>query len=220
MMKLLCQAILNTGIASLLSLILTTTATANTPSIEKMRYTSGSIVTISGKNFGAKCGDCEVLVKYSRSLLYSAPVRRWSADRINIEIPDLNQRDTILQVQVKSKTGASNNKPLKLRRITNLSEKKKMNHSLNVGEKGEDRFSITSKALQCKSPSKVFDRASLRIVKKRFGDAKIITRPPAGCEVCSDVVVRWYNEPTGSISYELSIYKRLVQLPCQERIRH
>ncbi len=220
MTKRLRQALLNTGIAILASLILTATAAANTPSIDKMRYTSSNIVSISGKNFGAKCSDCEVLIKYSRSLLYSAPVRRWSADRIDIEIPDLNQRDTVLQVQVKSKKGASNNKPLKLRRVTNLSEKKKKTHALNVGEKGEDRFSITSKTLQCKKPSKVFDRASLRVLKKRFGDAKIIDRPPAGCETCSDIVVRWYNEPTGSISYELSIYKRLVQLPCQERIRH
>lgn len=87
-------------------------------------------------------------------------------------------------------------------------------HSLNVGDKGEDRFDISTKMPACGATALVFDYAQIVYKRQRFGEAKIINRPPAGCLRCPPLVVRWYHEPTGHLDYQVHVYRRRIEGNC------
>lgn len=194
-------------------------AISHAPIIDSVQYDNPQRVVVLGKRFDDPCRECEVRVRYSRSLRYSAPIRDWQPTRIEIELPDLNQNDAVIQIQIRRDKTASQWKSLKLRRNIALLSKKSRAHSLGVGEKGEEKFTIPSTQTHCGKAVSVYDHAELSIKKKRFADAVIVESPPSGCERCSPVVVRWYNEPTGYISYELKVFGRTVQGVCDDRVR-
>ncbi|MEJ2620446.1 MAG: hypothetical protein P8163_09335 [Candidatus Thiodiazotropha sp.] len=185
------------------------------------RIVSGSIgsVQLHGSNFGGKCAQCEVLVKYSRGFGYSVPIKHWNETKIEIELPDLNQQEMLVYMQVKRPGVKSSSKSFRVNRQYRVIKTERRSHSLDVGEKGEDKFKIKSATLACGKGSKVFDHAEIIIKKQRFSDAKIVQSPVAGCERCGPVVVRWYNEPTGFINYELRTVGRIVQGVCEKRKR-
>ncbi len=193
---------------------------ATAPEIKNISASKGDRIIISGKNFGDKCTRCEVLAKYSKSLTYSLPVERWSRDKITARLPDLNQNNLNVNLRVKTKEGATPRRPFRIRRQEKLLSTILRQHMLRVGDKGEDVFKIPGGKLSCNKPTEIFNRSELRILERRFADASIIKRPSPGCEQCSPVVVRWYNEPTGRLKYELRIYTRTVEGICTDRLRH
>lgn len=195
-------------------------ASTTVPNIDRISYGSGGNIVIFGKNFGSHCGTCEVLVQYSRSLGYSAPIKSWGKSRIDIELPDLNQNETALLLSIKTPHAQSNKKPFKLKRRYTVSKREKRSHALNVGDKGEDKFLIESNHPQCGNTTQVFDHAEIQILKQRFSNAQIVQSPAAGCVRCNPVIVRWYNEPTGSITYVFKVIDRTVQGACKNRQRN
>ena len=214
------SALLSICLVVLLESLAPRVALARTPTIKQVQYQNAERAVIVGEGFEKSCEDCEVLVRYSHSLLYSAPIRGWQPTRIDIEIPDLNQNDALIQVQVKRGRAASPWKSFNLRRRIALLSSKTSTHSLSVGEKGEEEFTIRSIQTQCGKTVNVYDHSELTTTRKRFADARVVASPPSGCERCSPVVVRWYNEPTGYLSYEMRVFGRAVQGVCQSRVRN
>ena len=94
--------------------------------------------------------------------------------------------------------------------VVRLAKKFRKKHALSVGDKGEDWFDLSAANHGCEQNGWVFDRVELDFVRRRFADAKIVQQPQPGCIDCKPVVVRWFNEPTGVLVYELSIYERKV----------
>ena len=97
-----------------------------------------------------------------------------------------------------------------------LADSFRRSHDLSVGDKGEDKFPLKFKQPVCGKRSRVFSHAEIVFKKKRFSDAVIVRAPREGCYRCRPLVVRWYNEPTGSLDYELRVFAQEVegQCPC------
>lgn len=207
------------GMAALVS-FLPLAANASGPEIDRISYSQDGKAVIHGRDFGGPCKICEVLVQYSRSLSYSVPITAWTTSRIDIEIPDLNQEEKKLQLRVRTAQGESRKEPLTLKRQHSILKREKRSHALRVGDKGEDVFQIESYHPQCGKSANIFDHAELKMLKQRFADAQIIDTPIGGCRRCKSVTVRWYNEPTGSITYELTIIGRTVQGICKNQVRN
>jgi hypothetical protein len=195
-------------------------AGSSEPTIDRIVYGASGNVQIHGSNFGGKCAKCEVLVKYSRSLGYSVPITHWDKHKIEVELPDLNQNEALIHLQVQRPGAKSRSKSFRLKRRYGVLKTERRSHSLDVGDKGEDKFKVNATPLACGKDSMVFDHAEIVVKKQRFSDAKIVKSPPAGCERCRPVVVRWYNEPTGFLNYELKTVGRIVQGVCEKRKRH
>lgn len=87
-------------------------------------------------------------------------------------------------------------------------------HALSVGDKGEDRFDISTRAPACGATALVFDHAKIVYKRQRFGEAKIVNRPPVGCLRCPPLLVRWYHEPTGHLDYQVHVYRRRIKGDC------
>ena len=207
------------GLTALLGILPLQSVSALSPSIERVQYHPVGRVTLQGKGFGLPCQVCEVWVRYSQTLLYAVPIDSWQPSRIEVELPDLNQDNTQIQIQVKRDQTSSVWKPFKLRRHTALRLHQQRAHSLNIGEKGKDSFAINDIHAQCGKTVQAYDHTELVIQKKRFATAQIAASPRPGCEHCTPVVVRWYNEPTGHLSYEIKVFGRLVQGICKDRLR-
>ncbi|MGV6816809.1 MAG: hypothetical protein ACWA44_06015 [Thiotrichales bacterium] len=178
-----------------------------------------SHMLLSGTGFGEPCARCEVIAHYSQSIKYALPIVSWSDSGIKARLPDLNQPGTNVKVSVTTKNGNSRPKSLRLKRKVSLSLRMKKTHSLSVGDKGEDLFDIPGARLACDQQTSTFDHAEVKVRKSRFAEARIVKSPPAGCTECSPIVVRWYNEPTGSLSYDLLVFSRNVEGICKDRLR-
>jgi uncharacterized ubiquitin-like protein YukD len=209
----------------ILSLILffyyaSVSAADHKPVIDKIKYTSDRIIEIQGNGFGNRCSMCEVIARYSDSLWYSVPIKHWNTSKIDIELPDLNQNEEHIQLHVKRSNALSNSKTIKIKRRYAVLSNESRSHTLKVGEKGEDIFSVKGGAVVCGQEAKLFHHAEINFIKRRFSDALIINTPPSGCGRCKPITVRWYNEPTGLLVYELKQIGRVVQGVCKERQRN
>jgi hypothetical protein len=89
---------------------------------------------------------------------------------------------------------------------------------LKVGDRGEEQFPIGVAAPKCGETAWMFDRAELRHVRRRFGEAQIVSPPPP-CIDCPPLRVRWYHEPTGYVHFQVLIYRRAIQGVCADRVR-
>ena len=87
-------------------------------------------------------------------------------------------------------------------------------HALSVGDKGEDHYGVSTRPPACGATALVFDHARIVYVRRRFGEARIVSSPPAGCTYCAPLVVRWYHEPTGYLGYQVHVYRRRVEGRC------
>ncbi len=87
-------------------------------------------------------------------------------------------------------------------------------HSLSVGDKGEERFDVSTTPPRCGATALVFDHARIVYKRKRFGEARIMQQPRAGCTRCSPLFVRWYHEPTGYLEYQVHVYRRRIEGKC------
>ena len=88
-------------------------------------------------------------------------------------------------------------------------------HDLKVGDRGEDIFDVRTSRPACGETVLAFDHARIIYKHQRFGEAEIVRSPPAGCTAsCSPLVVRWYHEPTGSLIYQVHVYRKRIAGKC------
>lgn len=218
-----------TVFASLLLAILPTTGTAG---LERARSLGNGQYELTG-DFGARCRACEVVFAYPDGLRYAHRILTWSPRRIVVEAPDLNRS---ANVTVTVRTAAGISKPLSLRlartivpprdfsqAVTNSVARQygffEYTHQLAVGDKGEDTLDVSAGPPGCGQSAKVFERAEVVYKDQRFGQAQIVSTPPAGCVRCAPLRVRWYHEPTGRLTYQVHVYRRVVEGICPDRVR-
>jgi hypothetical protein len=71
----------------------------------------------------------------------------------------------------------------------------------------------------CGQQALVFEQARIVYSQQRFAQAQVVHSPVAGCINCTPLKVRWYNEPTGKLTYQLHVYRRHVSGICPGQIR-
>ena len=179
---------------------------------------------------GERCGDCEVIIEYADGLRYAAPVEHWKPSRLVVRIPDLN-RSLEVSVRVLSAGALSEVLTTTLTRAlvprtepqtptpSESAQFVEYTSDLAVGDKGMDLVDLSAPPPGCGSSALLFDHARIVYTDRRFGEAQIVAAPPAGCVKCTPLSIRWYHEPTGRLSFQLHIYKRIVEGVCPERVR-
>lgn len=85
--------------------------------------------------------------------------------------------------------------------------------SIPVGNKGEEALDVSVEA-QCGRSAWLFDHAELVVTRNRFGDVQFVGLPQPGCAECAPVRLRWFHEPTGYLSFEVNVYRRLEVIQC------
>lgn len=183
--------------------------------------------------FGAQCERCEVIVEYADGLHYAAEIEQWAVERILARVPDLNRAPEV-RLRVRSAGGLSAALPtLLIRTIVPNADVDapgpssparppplvERTSNLAVGDKGVDVIDLSTPAPGCGRAAALFDHAQIVYADRRFGEAQIVALPPSGCSKCPPLRIRWYHEPTGRLSYQVHIYKRIVEGVCTERIR-
>ncbi len=201
--------------------------------LKQIRALGNNQVELSG-DFGAACQRCGILVDYDRGLTYAYQPKHWQAQKLVFRIQDIG-RSLKVDIRVKTADGETSSKPLTIkpqlqprrlqRKAIPLSSIDNKNsfmreHKDPFGGKGKDRFIMDTPPAVCQHKGELFHAVELVPGKKRFGDARIIRQPDAGCQKCKPVEVEWYHEPTGSIEYQLHIQMRIVDGICSDRIRH
>jgi hypothetical protein len=88
-----------------------------------------------------------------------------------------------------------------------------LDSSVSVGSRGEETIDV-SVAAACGEPVWVFHRAELFVKRNRFGDVQFVGLPMPGCVTCEPVRLRWFHEPTGFLSFEVHVYRRLELIAC------
>lgn len=90
-----------------------------------------------------------------------------------------------------------------------------MESRVSVGNKGEEWLDVSVSA-SCGEHAWLFDRAELVVTRNRFGDVQFVGLPSPGCARCAPVHLRWFHEPTGYLSFEVNVYRRLELVSCAE----
>ncbi len=83
-----------------------------------------------------------------------------------------------------------------------------------VGNQGEEQFDVSIAGQAACGDLWLFDHAELDIIRNRFSDVQFVQIPPAGCTRCEPVRVRWYHEPTGYLTFDVRVFRRLVKTAC------
>lgn len=89
----------------------------------------------------------------------------------------------------------------------------------SVGNKGEEHLDVSVQA-PCGESALLFDHAELVVRRNRFGDAQFVGLPQPGCVHCAPVSVRWFHEPTGYLSFEIHVYRRMEVVLCPANGSH
>ncbi|MES9972582.1 MAG: hypothetical protein ABW092_21310 [Candidatus Thiodiazotropha sp.] len=204
------------------------------PQLSRIDTNQQGGATFLGSGFGQACDRCEVIVDYSQGLRYAIPITDWSDRRITARLPDLN-RATRLKAVVTTPDGSTAAKPFRLPRLVSPAKELKKSvkpgqhrellhfeksHRDRLGGKGEDQFRVSVEPPRCEQQAQVFERARLVYGDKRFAEAQITALPSPGCTRCQPLKVGWYHEPTGRLTYQVHVYRRLIEGICRERIRH
>lgn len=204
------------------------------PQLSRIETNEQGGATFYGTGFGQGCDRCEVIVDYGKGLRYAVPITNWNDRRIEARLPDLN-RATSLKAVVTTPNGSSVAKSMQLKRLITpgreLAKTVKASqarglqlfektHRDRLGGKGEDQFKVSVDPPRCEQQALVFEKARLVYGDKRFADAQITALPLPGCTRCQPLKVGWYHEPTGRLTYQVHIYRRVVEGVCRERIRH
>ena len=199
--------------------------------LDTVSIANNNVVKMRGQ-FGEKCSKCYVEAVYSPTFKYRYQPRQWNERNIQFEALDLNEGFS-LKLRVVTSAGFSEFKKVALFPIIIPSDKNKKpvsstfvdsrtfferRHDLKVGEKGEDSFEVSSKPAACNTKSNVFDHASIVYRDNRFSNAQIIQLPKNNCIKCKPLKVRWYNEPTGRLIYQLHVFRRQVYGACKNKI--
>ena len=206
---------------------------AFSPQINTVRAMGENVFALSGE-FGSTCAKCEVIAEYSPSFRYAYRPRVWQTNRIEVQIDDLN-RDLDIVLRVATPQGTSNSQRIQLHRkiipsgelqqpvaIAKLDKLHyfERQHHLDIGNKGEDSFDVSVMPPKCGQQVQVFEQARIVYGLQRFAQAQVVVSPVAGCVKCSPLKVRWYNEPTGKLTYQLHVYRRRVSGVCPSQLRN
>ncbi|GAB4350766.1 MAG: hypothetical protein Kow006_13910 [Gammaproteobacteria bacterium] len=216
----------------LLALTLSLPVTVSALTVSSVKGGDQGVVQLNGKGFGRSCPPCRVVIDYGGGFRYSAEVVRWADEAILIRVPDLG-RALKVTLQVETPAGRSARQPFRLlprivpdREITRPVTTRRAgdllvferSHNVKVGGKGDDRFDVSIEPLQCGQKGLAFYRARIVYRDRRFAEAQIVSAPNSGCVRCRPLVVRWYNEPTGRLTYQLHVYRREIEGICRDRV--
>lgn len=193
-------------------------AAAAAVAIERAVPQADGSVTIEGRGFGAQCAKCEVIAVYDDGLRYAVPVASWADARIVARIPDLN-RGAAVRLTVQTSSAASNTAALTLRRRIDANVAFVHGSEAKVGDAGEKQLDVAVPIPSCGVRAPVFERAEIKHLRRRFGEAQIVAAPPAGCTGCTPLTIRWYHEPTGYLEFRVDAYRRWVEGVCADRVR-
>lgn len=205
-------------------------AATDQPRIDGIEATTEREIRISGQHFGSRCASCRVVIDYG-DLRYQAGIRHWENRLLVVYVPDLNRSQ---QVSLRLQTAKGDSRWIQ----TSLQRKIlpardlmayapgpmsglltfDLSSARNVGGKGEQKYPVRRKSPQCGQKSLLFDHARIVFGQRRFGDAQIVSTPSPGCVDCEPIVVRWYHEPTGRLSFQLQVYHREVEGICKNMI--
>ena len=220
-------------ITILLVLLSVQYSSAAAPHVSGIQTSRANTIAIKGQGFGSPCRDCEIIADYG-DFKYAFPFERWSDRQIVAEIADIGKGD---KVKIIVKTQEGDSKPFKIRVPSKIVPPRKPNSivktgsipdlllfehrsNLSVGDKGEERYDVSSPVPACGDTGYVFDSANLVIGRNtRFGEAKIVSMPKEGCQRCQAIRVRWYHEPTGKLHYQVHVYRRLIEGICPAQVR-
>lgn len=200
--------------------------------LDSVKMTKGLQIELHG-DFGQDCKQCEIIADYGSGFKYAYHPNKWHAKKLSFTIKDLGKSLNV-DIQVRTSTQLSNKKHIKL--IPNLKPDVAINrivitpkpsngftysakHQDPFGGKGIDSFNISTIKPGCNQKALSFNHAQLIVDKKRFGDARIESKPKPACLNCSPIKVRWYHEPTGSITYQLHVQRRQIEGVCQKYLR-
>ncbi len=204
----------------------------SSPSILSLQGAQENRVTLSGHDFGQRCQACEVIADYGHGLKYSVQIESWEETRIQVRIRDLN-KGLRVQVQVVAEKGGSNSRHYTIRpvirpgrsiaRMIPAGTVKDLlvfarSSSRSVGDKGVDSYQVGNSPPACRHRALIFDHAQL-LQQGRYGLARILSRPEPGCLQCSPIKIKWHQEPTGDIAYQLHVYRREIWGICADRLR-
>jgi len=189
--------------------------------VSSARLLAGSVVHLSGTGFGNSSGASEVIADYGRGFRYALAPVSWNDRSIKVKIPDFG-KGLKIRLQIKVNQVTSNPVGVTLVPIIKSAPQVQSNraHTLSVGDKGEDQFTLVNQSAACNRTGELYHHAQIQFVKKRFADAQFVSLPAQNCSRCRDIRVRWYNEPTGLLYYRLLLFKRRIQGICPQRIRH
>lgn len=189
-------------------------------------------VELSGR-LGEACKECEIIVDYGKKFLYAYKAVAWNEKKLVFIIKDLGKSLNV-KIFVRKQSIDSNALTYQIRpqlipatipnRIQAIAKIDKhlihaVRHHDNFGGKGLDKFSVTSTTPVCNKTADIFYKARIITSEQRFGDARIESQPSSSCFQCSQLKVRWYHEPTGSISYQLHIQRRIISGVCTQQVR-
>lgn len=198
----------------------------------QLRSLKSQNIEITGQ-FGKDCKKCEIIVDYGKGFLYAYRPDRWNEKKLLFTLKDFG-KSLKVKIFVRTASGDSQSRTFNIKPLLTppkLSNKiqqiKKINkhlifsasHADAFGGKGLDQFNVGSTKPKCNNTVDIYHQARMVIDKKRFGDARLESKPPTACVKCTPLKVRWYHEPTGSIHYQLHIQKRQIQGICPAQIR-
>lgn len=206
--------------------------TVSAVELTRIQARSGQKIELQGQ-FGKDCKNCEIIVDYGKGFLYAYRPDRWNEKKLLFSLKDQGKS---LKVRIFVRTGSGDTKSLahKIKALltppklsNKIQHRTKINkhlifsasHADAFGGKGLDQFNVGTTKPKCNDTADIYHQARIIIDKKRFGDARLESKPTSGCIKCSPLKVRWYHEPTGSISYQLHIQRRLIAGICPGQIR-
>lgn len=202
-------------------------AQAAPPRIEHVSPLAGPQLAVSGRHFGAACAGCEVVADYGAGLRQALLVTSWSDTRIVVRLPDLNAGTAVsLRVVTPAQGSEAVSATVRRERVPERSpgtivttvppelQVFQVASTLKVGNRGDESYDVSQPAPGCARPGLVFDHARIVVGRRRFGEAEIVSMPPAGCTSCPPLRVRWYHEPTGQLEFQVHVVRRRVEGAC------
>ena len=205
---------------------------AVSPKLNSVRHLGENVFALTGE-FGRTCAKCEVIAEYGPAFRYAYRPELWQSHRIEVQVEDLN-RSLDVMLRVVTPNGTSNSQRVQLHRkiipprelqqpvpdaLLDTLHYFERQHHLDLGNKGEDSFDVSVSPPNCGEYAQVFEQARIVYAQQRFAQAQVVASPVAGCMKCGPVKVSWYNEPTGKLTYQLHVYRRLVSGVCTDQLR-
>jgi hypothetical protein len=198
------------------------------PTVRQVQRQRDDRYVVRGEGFDTHCAKCEAIAVYSDGFRYALTVERWTDREIDLRLPDLN-RGYVVGVTIYSTQGVSAPvsvqlqpqiaSPTQLRSLAPaVASQFEHSSDLKVGDRGEELIAVGIAAPRCGERAWMFERAELKHLRQRFGEAQIVSQPPP-CIDCAPLRVRWYHEPTGYLQFQVSIFRRAIEGVCSERVR-
>ncbi len=175
--------------------------------------TANQIVQISGDHLSAH-KTLEVIADYGQNKLYKLNIIKYKNNKIYVQVPDIGQNLNI-QIFIKDSKHKSNKEMLTISPIITDNPIGIKHHDILLGGQGIDTYKIKNKKASCSQNGELFHHANINFIRKQFSSAKIFSIPRTNCSLCNDIKIKWHNEPTGILTYQLHIFKRQINAICE-----